>query len=61
MDGLRWICLAAILSSISALPTKDTCNISENLRKEIQGYQPIVNQIVDSILNGQFKGDTHRR
>ncbi|KAL5277512.1 hypothetical protein ACFFRR_002623 [Megaselia abdita] len=60
MNRFCFIVLALAAVSVSSLPAQDTCNLSEDLKKEIQGYQPIVNQIVESILNGQFKGDTHR-
>lgn len=34
------------------------CNLPESLVKEIANYQPVVNRIVDEVLNGQFKGKT---
>ncbi|XP_037915670.1 carboxypeptidase Q-like isoform X2 [Hermetia illucens] len=35
------------------------CHLPEALQKEIQGYQPVVNTIVDKILGGKFAGDTY--
>lgn len=35
-----------------------TCTISDKLAKEIAGYQPIVNKIVNAILKGKYKGKT---
>lgn len=37
------------------------CHLPEALQKEIQGYQPVVNTIVDKILGGKFAGDTYNR
>lgn len=34
------------------------CSLPDNLVKEIAGYQPIVNKIIDQIVNGKFKGKT---
>lgn len=33
-------------------------NLAPELIKEIQSYQPIVNQIVSAVVNGQYSGDT---
>lgn len=33
-------------------------NLSQNLIDEIQSHQPIVNQIVDAVVNGKYSGDT---
>ena len=37
---------------------KNECNLPDNLAKEIAGYQPTVNKIINEILNGKFKGKT---
>lgn len=34
------------------------CNLPDSLKKEISGYQGIVNQITNEVLNGKFKGKT---
>lgn len=34
------------------------CNLPDSLKKEISGYQEIVNQITNEVLNGKFKGKT---
>lgn len=36
----------------------DICNLPDALIKEIAGYQKVVDNIVDAILNGKFKGKT---
>lgn len=36
-----------------------SCDLSEELIEEIKGYQGIVNQIVNEITEGQFKGKTY--
>lgn len=35
------------------------CNLPESIRSEIAGYQSIVNNIIQEIVNGKFAGDTH--
>lgn len=43
-------------------PLKDTiCSLSEDLIREIKSYQPIVDKIVASVVNGEYSGDTWRR
>jgi carboxypeptidase Q len=37
---------------------KAVCNLPDSLVKEIAGYQPIVNKIIEQIVNGKFKGKT---
>lgn len=38
--------------------TTDECpNLTSDLVKEIQAYQPIVNKIVEAVVNGKYKGD----
>lgn len=37
---------------------RTSCNLPDNLVKEIAGYQPTVNKIINEILNGKFKGKT---
>lgn len=34
------------------------CTLPDNLIQEIKGYQPIVNKIVNRVLNGEFSGKT---
>lgn len=36
------------------------CNLPQGLITEIQGYQPVVNIIVNAIVNGPYKGDTFK-
>lgn len=59
----HFITLAALAFGISVgLPAKDTtCDLPQALKEEIQGYKPVVNQIIDAIVNGEFKGDTYKR
>lgn len=35
------------------------CDLSRELIEEIRGYQGVVNQIVDEITEGKFKGKTY--
>lgn len=42
-----------------AEPINDAnCELPENLIKEIESYQPIVNKILSTAINGSFKGVT---
>lgn len=38
----------------------DECNLSEGLIKEIANYKPIVERIIDTSVNGVYKGRTWR-
>jgi carboxypeptidase Q len=38
-----------------------SCNISINLKNEIQSYAPIANKIIKFITNGKFKGKTWQK
>jgi hypothetical protein len=38
-----------------------SCNLPAELTSEISQYQPIVDQIVSNIVNGQFAGKTWER
>jgi carboxypeptidase Q len=38
-----------------------SCNLPENLVKEIRSYQPIVDKIIDKAVNGDFAGKTWDR
>lgn len=44
--------------SAESAESPQTCTISDKLAKEIAGYQPIVNKIVNAILKGKYKGKT---
>lgn len=58
----RLTVLTLLIGVSLGFPTKDsTCELSKELKEEIQGYKPVVNKIIDSIVNGEFKGDTHKR
>jgi len=43
----------------NAIP-HDECNLSEDLIKEIANYKPIVERIIDTSVNGLYKGRTWR-
>lgn len=38
---------------------KSVCNLPDNLKKEIAGYQGIVDKIIYEVLNGKYKGKTY--
>lgn len=42
-------------------PWDDKCNLSLDLINEIRSYEPIVDQIVSSIVNGKYSNDTWNR
>lgn len=44
--------------SAKSAESPQTCTISDKLAKEIAGFQPIVNKIVNAILKGKYKGKT---
>ena len=35
-------------------------SVSAALLQEIRGYKPIVNKIIDSVMNGEFKGSAYK-
>lgn len=37
------------------------CSLSQELMEEIQSYQPIVDKIVTSVVDGQYSGSTWQR
>lgn len=37
---------------------KSECNLPDTLKKEIAGYQEIVDKIINEIINGKYKGKT---
>lgn len=57
---LRWVILALFIGILVEAST-DNCQLSKDLKDEIQSYKPVVNRIIESIVNGEFKGDTYRR
>lgn len=37
-------------------PVHSQCELNAELAEEIRNYQPVVNQIIEKTLNGDFKG-----
>lgn len=48
------------ITILSCIGVEDlNCNLSSELIEEIKGYQDVVNQIVEEITEGRFKGKTY--
>ncbi|KFB43754.1 AGAP001264-PA-like protein [Anopheles sinensis] len=68
--GILFLSIAATLINLSVAGVADnrvdsyssqndgSCTLPDALLQEIRGYQPIVNKIVDKIVNGEFSGRT---
>ncbi|XP_058118412.1 carboxypeptidase Q-like [Anopheles ziemanni] len=50
------VAIAVSLSPVSAVDEK--CDLPRNLRREIKQYQPVVDQIFERIVSGEFAGKT---
>lgn len=37
----------------------EKCNVSEDLLKEIKGYQPVANKIINAVLYGKYENSTY--
>lgn len=54
--------LFAFLTFVSASVINNEinkCNLNSELIEEIQNYQPIVNKIIEEVINGQFQNSTY--
>ncbi|CAG9859311.1 unnamed protein product [Phyllotreta striolata] len=56
MTTVLWLCLL-----VAALPLSSAsqCNLPEELTKEIRSYREPVNQIIDAVTAGKYKGKTY--
>lgn len=58
------ILVCAIFITISSCDLTDNevkaCNLPEEVVREIASYQPIADQIIESLTKGTFKGSTYR-
>jgi hypothetical protein len=54
-----FIVLMTIISSPVNCEEDINCDLSSELIEEIRGYQGVVNQIVEEITEGRFKGKTY--
>lgn len=54
--------LAGIIAFVSFLAVQangQTCQLDPKLKTEIHSYQPIVDQIVEAVINGPYNGQLY--
>lgn len=57
---LLLIALITLVPTILEASPSKQCNLSQSLRAEIAGHQPIVTDILNQIVNGTYAGDTYK-